>query len=338
MRATQRLRVEDRSHVGEVRRMAASMGRGIGFDNIEVEHLSIVATELASNLVKHAGGGEMLVCELGAPMPAGIELLSLDRGPGIANIRESMGDGYSTTKSRGTGLGAIQRLSSLFDIYSKSGMGTAVLSIIRKRQPAIRQSTPAVEIGAVSVSVASEELCGDAWDVIEMPDRILLTVVDGLGHGEFAAEASGAAIAIFRNHPECGPKEIIERMHAALRSTRGAAVAVAEISRERRRIRFAGVGNISSRIFSADGMHNMVSHNGTAGIEIRKVDEFLYSWPEDGLLILNTDGVASHWNLEDYPGLLGRNAALVAGVLFRDFGRDRDDRTVLVMRETRSSP
>ena len=123
-----------------------------------------------------------------------------------------------------------------------------------------------------------------------------------------------------------------------MRSTRGAAVSVTEMLWDRRILRYAGVGNISGRIFSGDALRNMVSHNGTVGLEARKIVEFTYPWPEDGLLIMHSDGLATHWNLDDYPGLRGRDPALIAGVLFRDHNRVRDDSTVVVIREKRSSP
>ena len=190
----------------------------------------------------------------------------------------------------------------------------------------------------VCLPVMTEEACGDAWALHQTRERALIMLADGLGHGPDAAEASAAAVDIFDNYSRNGPAEMIERMHATMLSTRGAAVAVTELLWDRRVVRFAGVGNISGRIFSRDAFHNMVSYNGTVGLEARNIVEVTYPWPEDGLLVLHSDGLATHWNLDDYPGLRGRNPALIAGVLFRDYNRVRDDSTVVVIRETRSSP
>lgn len=329
-----RLRVEDSSQVGEVRRRAASMGRMAGLDEVRVEHISIVVTELATNLVKHAHGGELLLRMHDAPETPGIEAISLDTGPGINDIGQSLGDGFSTVKSAGTGLGAIQRLSTVFDIYSKPGEGTAVLSIIRRDRTAYRRPAPhTLDIGVVCVPVQTERSNGDAWAVYQSPERALIMVADGLGHGQHAAEASGAAVAVFRSHPDSGPKELIERMHDAMRQTRGAAIAVAEVRWHENMLRYAGVGNISGRVYGGDTVHNMVSYNGTVGMEMRKIDEFLSPWPKDGLLIMFSDGIATHWNLGEYPGLQTRHASLLAGVLFRDHSRMRDDNTVVAVRE-----
>jgi anti-sigma regulatory factor (Ser/Thr protein kinase) len=333
-----RLRVEESSQVGEARRLAASMGKDLGLDEDDVGCVSIVVTELATNLVKHGGGGDLILRVLRIAGTSGIEALSLDKGPGIKDIGKCLRDGYSTSGSPGTGLGAIQRLSSLFDIYSKPGWGTAVLSRIRRKLPSASASPWPIEVGVVCLPIMTEEACGDAWALHQTHERALIMLADGLGHGPDAAAASAAAVDIFDNYSRNGPVEMIERMHAAMLSTRGAAVAVTEVLWEQRVVRFAGVGNISGRIFSGDAFCNMVSHNGTVGFEARNIVEFTYPWPEDGLLVLHSDGLATRWNLDDYPGLRGRNPALIAGVLFRDHNRVRDDSTVVVIRETRRMP
>ncbi len=338
MKGTNRVRVEESSQVGEARRLVTSMGRELALSEVHTEHVSIVVTELATNLVKHAGGGDLILRVLRGAEMSGIEVLSLDKGPGMRHVGENLRDGYSTTGSPGNGLGAIQRLSSLFDIYSMPGQGTAVLSRYWRRTALASAQPQPLELGVVCLPVTTEETCGDAWALHQTSERVLIMLADGLGHGRYAAEASAAAAYIFENYTTNSPAEIIERMHAALRSTRGAAVAVAEVLFGGQCVvRYAGVGNISGRIISGTTFHGMVSHNGTIGIEARKIEEVTYPWPEDGLLVLHSDGLTTRWNLDDYPGLRGRNPALIAGVLFRDHNVARDDSTVVVIRRTRSS-
>lgn len=341
MKDLQRLRVEDTSQVGEARRLAAAVCRGLGFDETFVGQLALVVTEMATNLLKHAAGGEILLRSVEWPDAPGIEILSLDRGPGISNLGESLRDGHSTAGSPGTGLGAIRRLSSLFDIYSASGKGTAVLSRIWKTPPPMPPDPlppHTLTVGAVCLPVSGEEPCGDAWAVHQVRDRALIMVADGLGHGQDAAEAAAEAVRVFRKDATRGPGEIIHIMHSALKSTRGAAVAVAEVLRGQRIVRYAGVGNISGRILSDDASRNMVSHNGTAGVEVRKIQEYTYPWPENGLLILHSDGLATHWSLDDYPGLHQKHPSLIAGILFRDHNRGRDDVTVVAAMEEKATP
>jgi len=330
MSSPRHLRVEDSSHVGEARRLAGSLCRNLGFDESRIGEASIVVTELASNLVKHTGGagGDLVFRPVQEAGATGIDILSLDKGPGLANIGESLRDGCSTAGSPGTGLGAIRRLSSAFDLYSAPGKGAAVFSRLWKDSPP--ESPPALAVGAICLPVHGEQACGDAWAMRRSGDTTLLMVADGLGHGPDASEAANLAVAVFEKHAPRGPAAMVELVHTALRSTRGAAVAVAEVALGRRRVRFAGVGNVSGLILAGDTSRNLVSHNGTAGVEVRKIQEFTYDWPDDGLLVLHSDGVATHWKLEDYPGLARKAPALIAGVLYRDHNRLRDDSTVVV--------
>jgi len=338
------LRVEDSSHVGEARRLVASLCRDLGFDESRAGQAALVVTELATNLIKHTAGagGDLVFRPLWEAGATGLDILSLDRGPGIANIGDSLRDGHSSAGSPGTGLGAIRRLSSAFDMYSLPGKGVAVSSRLwRDSQPRL---LPGLSIGAVCLPLLGEQACGDAWATKTVGDTTLFLLADGLGHGSDAAAASNRAVEIFEEPATRGPAELLHLIHAGLRSTRGAAVAVAEVSRvaaaevsqvavATRSVRFAGVGNISGLLLSRDTSRHLVSYNGTAGVEARTIRELNYPWPEVGLLVLHTDGVATHWSLEDYPGLAQKDPALIAGVLFRDHQRPRDDSTVVVAGE-----
>lgn len=325
------LRVTDASQSGEARRLAHAVARGVGFDEADAGKVAIAVTESATNLVKHGGGGELVVRVLNDGPVAGVEMLALDKGSGIASVAESLRDGFSTAGSPGTGLGAIGRLSALFEIYSAPKAGTALLARFWPHR-----GTPDAdpfEVGAVSVPKPGEEVCGDGWAVARQPDGLVVLVVDGLGHGPDAAQAAEMAVRVFLKERAVAPEDAIQVIHDALRSTRGAAVAIAEIDCERRLVRFSGVGNIGGWVLSGGQSRSMVSHHGTAGVAVRKVAEFTYPWPERSLLVMHSDGIGSRWNLDAYPGLAVRHPALVAGVLYRDFARGRDDATVVVVRE-----
>lgn len=279
--------------------------------------VALVVTEAATNLVKHTTqGGELLVRSLEVGRIGGIEILALDKGPGIGSVGEALRDGFSTSGSSGTGLGAIRRLSTLFDIHSLPGVGTAILA--RLWSQALPKMLPRreLEIGVVNLPKPGEEVCGDAWAVEQCPGRSLILVVDGLGHGTGAAQAAIEAVKTFRARPQAAAAEQIEFIHT---------------------VRYCGVGNISGVIWNAERSQHMVSHNGTAGYEARKIQEFDYPWRapasyKPSLLIFHSDGLATRWDLARYPGLAQRHPSLVAGVLYRDFRRGNDDATVLVAR------
>jgi len=212
------------------------------------------------------------------------------------------------------------------------GKGTAVLSRISKERCSSVPGRSHLEVGAVCLPMTGEEVCGDAWAIHRFADRIVLMVVDGLGHGLLASEASALAVRMFDKYSGRAPAEIIELIHGSLKATRGAVAAVAEIICSRRVVRYAGAGNISGLLVVGSGSRNMISHNGTLGAEVRKIQEFTYPLSEGALLVMHSDGLATRWSLADYPGLLGKHPAIIAGILFRDHGRGRDDATVVVVR------
>lgn len=338
MNAMKCIHIGEMSGVVEARQTAMRVCEMLGFDATVSGKVAIIVTELATNLVKHAEGGDILLSPYHEGDVSGIECIALDKGPGIRDIGRSLQDGYSTGGSPGNGLGAVRRLASFFDLYSQPGKGAAFLaridgnSLSQESGPPQMLGPSPLGIGVVCLPSLPDEPCGDGWDIARLPGRMVILVVDGLGHGLEASDVPREAIKIFRKDPNVEPIELIRLLHASLRSTRGGAVAVTVIDEGNGTVRFTGAGNISGQIISSSGTRSMVSLNGTAGVEIRKYQEFTYPWEPEAMLILQSDGLTSHWNLEDYPGLLNKHPALIAGVLYRDHTRGRDDVTVLVVK------
>lgn len=325
------VRVEEESQVGDARRQFARLAHELGFDETDAGRVALVTTEMAGNLVKHTpGGGRLLAQPRLQEGVLGMDVLALDRGEGIPNVAAALRDGFTTAGSPGTGLGAISRMADRFDIQSTPGVGTAILARFWPRR--VQPAPVPVELGAVHLSKPRESVCGDNWAVLRRPGGAVLMVADGLGHGPGAAEASIEAVRVFRGMADVTPVAVLEEVHAALRSTRGAAVSVAALDAERGEVRFAGVGNVAGSIAGGEREHNMISHNGTAGHQLGRLQEFVYPWPAGSMVILHSDGVQSRWTFSRYPGLAGRDPVVVAGILFRDFGRDTDDATVVVAR------
>lgn len=325
MRDAAALSVADSSQVGEARRLAQSFSAELGFTAEEQGRVALIVTEAATNLIKHGSGGDLLLRKLRSGPRAGIEVMALDRGSGISNLAQSMEDGHSTAGTPGTGLGAINRMASAFQVHSLPGVGTALLAEVWGGGRTLAPGP--VDYGVVCLPKSGEEACGDSWAVAPRPSGLIVLVADGLGHGLHAAEASQEAVRCFRAHETRGPAEILNKVHGALRPTRGAAVAVAELDATAREIRFAGIGNIAGTVVRSSGeTTHMVSMNGTAGHAVRKVQEFTYPWPAGSLAVLHSDGLTSQWRLG--PGLFPRSPSLIAGVLYRDFQRGRDDLTV----------
>ena len=326
------LPVTEESQVGEARRIAVALAAELGFNETDRGKVAIVTTEAAKNAVKHAREGELLLQTFKTAVGFSIEIVALDRGPGMANVGQCLRDGFSTAGTPGTGLGAIKRLSSFFDIHSVRELGTALLARLEPTQNSRQSSQTSnyLEFGVVHLPKAGEQICGDSWATENYLDKNLILVADGLGYGGLAQEASGEAVRIFRENAKLGPKAILEKAHPALKNTRGAAAAIARIDRTQKTICFAGIGNISGVVFTDNQTRSMVSYNGTVGHRMQKVAEFVYPWSPESLLIMHSDGLATQWDLNRYPGLATRHPALIAAVLYRDFKRTRDDITVIV--------
>lgn len=327
--------VHENTDVAAARRAASNLAVKAGFDEHDAGRVAVIATEAASNLLKHAKGGDLILRDVSALSAPRLEILALDRGRGMSNPARCFEDGYSTAGSPGTGLGAIARASQLFELYSVSGKGTVLLSraVSQNREPVNGQSAAEVIIGAINAPYPGEEISGDAWTYACDSGRTRILLADGLGHGIFAAEASHAALACLHEAGNKGPADVIEHANRQLTATRGAAVAVAEIDFRAQRVLFSGMGNIVAAIVATSkARRQLVSMNGTVGHETGKARQFEYPFELSSMLILHSDGLSSHWSFDKYPGLFQKHPSLIAGVLFRDFRRTRDDATIVVAR------
>jgi anti-sigma regulatory factor (Ser/Thr protein kinase) len=354
--------VQDASHIAQVRRDVVAIARKLGFDKDGQGRVAIVVTELATNLLKHGGGGTMLVedqPEFDNPV---LDCIAMDKGPGMYDIAACLGDGYSTAGSSGSGLGAVLRQADLVDIYSQPQNGTVLFARLRPGQfgqPGGARNVFTASLfspgqtsdratedggidiwGGVCVAKPGEDVCGDNWLVKRRDDGLIAVVVDGLGHGLLAAEAANAAIAVFDQQFQRRPAEIIDAMHGALRSTRGAAVSVMHLDTAARMGHFAGIGNVAATLVSGQSSRRLVSHNGTVGHAMRRVQEIDYPFDMTGgaaatdgqgaIVIMHSDGLGGSCSLDPYPGLAAHHPMTIGAVLYRDFQRGRDDATVLV--------
>jgi anti-sigma regulatory factor (Ser/Thr protein kinase) len=351
------LSVTESSQVGDVRRRCVEAATALGFDAVATGRVAIVATELATNLLRHGGGGEILCgpvrppdvfhCHAArsrpdAPRDAGgayLDVLALDRGPGMAEPLIWLTDGRSTAGSAGIGLGAVQRQAVSFAIHSRPGRGTAVLARLGAgplaspgHTPPSPPSLPAW--GAVCVPCRGETVSGDAWAAVEDNGVRVFLMADGLGHGPEAGAAAAEAVLRFRQAPLRPPAVILEAIHLALRPTRGAAVAIARM--EPGRVIFAGIGNIGGAVLAEGGIRRMVSHNGTAGHHARRISAFEYPCPPGATLVMHSDGIASSWWPLRHPEVPALHPTLAAALLYRDHTRGRDDCCVLLAEAEKS--
>ena len=322
--------VSHASDAGEVRRQATTLAESVGLEEVDRGRVALVATELATNLVKHAGGSGRILLRGLREEGSGVELVSIDGGAGF-DVGASLRDGTSTSGTRGVGLGAVQRTSDTFDLWSAPGRGSVLVSRIVARPPPAQTAGIQVSLGAICVPIGGEPIAGDRWAIQRAGGRLRIIVVDGLGHGTPAAVAARTAVQAFEAGARSPLKELLESVHQALRATRGAAVAIAELDGYGAQLRFSGLGNVSATLMQ-EKRSGLASVNGTAGAEPRPVKVYDYPLSPGALLVLHSDGLGTRWSLDATPELRSKHPSLVCGLLYRDHARPRDDVTVLAVR------
>jgi anti-sigma regulatory factor (Ser/Thr protein kinase) len=327
---TECIAVTDESSVGEVRRAAQYAAQRVNLDETQSGKLAILATEASRNTLIHGGGGHVIVAGSGTGADTGecslVRILALDKGHGIADIASAMSDGYSTAGTMGGGMGAMKRMANTLEIFT-SQSGTIVMIEV-----GAAKSSGKLQIAGIALPYPGERVCGDGWCSHQTPERTLILLADGLGHGFGASEASQEAIATFKQRSDLGPGEILSYVHDALRKTRGAVAAIAEIRPNDNSLVYSGVGNVSGVVLNGDNSRSLVSHNGTLGITAPRIQEFRSTLSPGEVLILHSDGIQSKWDLSPYRGLLARHPAVIGGALLRDFRRQRDDASVVVVK------
>lgn len=330
-----RIFVADLSYVGTVRRAIREKAAEAGLTGEPLERLSILSTELATNLAKHAGaGGEIFFFDESTETSIVVRLLAIDRGPGIDNIDEALQDGVSRKNTLGGGMGALRRLSDSVEISSVPGKGTVIQCLLSQSAQGrtkldAAQKLQALEIGFISVPHPAETACGDGFAAVLIDKMASILVIDGLGHGEGAAEASRRAVELFRQSPFDTPTSLVSRIHSQLATTRGAALALAQIDLLSDRLTFVGVGNITARVYSRYSSFGCVSIQGIVGGALGNLKPYEYEWSPSSRLLMYSDGILSTAKLGERTI---SSANMTAAEIYRDFCRMNDDATVVVVK------
>lgn len=326
--------IHDESDVGAARRAAGRLANAVGLDSTQAGSFALSVTEAATNVARYARDGMIVLRGMSNSDDPVVEMIAIDRGPGIRDLGRAMSDGFSTGGTPGNGLGAINRAATNFDLWSHAGAGTALIARfgVFRSQPVVP-----VRIGVVCTPLAGEIACGDAWLVERTRHGFLVALVDGLGHGPDAAVAADSAIHMIRKNVERAPAEMLELANGSLRPTRGAAIQIATVDLRAQELRSAGVGNISTSVIYDDQSKSIPSQPGIVGHQMPKVREVVFPWKADSLLAMHSDGVSGRWSIDKYPGLRQRDPSLAAAVLYRDFARPRDDATILMLRELKTA-
>jgi anti-sigma regulatory factor (Ser/Thr protein kinase) len=324
----------DRSYSSIVKKEIHKLALSRGFTSSRVGEIDIIAAEIISNLNKHTPEGELLVKGIQTlDGRNGLEIISIDNGPGIKDPSGMLADGKSTTRTLGLGLGAIKRLSDEFDIYSLQGWGTILLSRVYVNRIADAGKLSKLSINTVMLPKSGQDLCGDGWKTIRYSIERRIIALDGLGHGPEAHNASEAAIEEFVKIKNATPAETIKILHQKIRNTRGAVGMVFHINMIANTIAFAGLGNISARIIGQDKNKNCISYNGIIGYIIpNTLNTNHISWQRHETLIIYSDGIKNRWDLSHLPNILYRDGSMLAAAIYKEFSRNTDDLLVIVVK------
>lgn len=326
-------RIEERSYVSLLKREIHSKALVAKFGEKQLGEIDIIVAEITSNLIKHASNGEILYrIQHSDGHDPEFEIICIDRGPGMEDTARMMKDGMSTTKTLGQGLGAIDRLSSFFQMYSIPKWGTVVYAKVGNvMRRSVNKGSFGLELKTLFVNKPKEVVCGDGYRVKETSHAIKIFFGDGLGHGEFAKEAVDAAGSFFLEVEDNDPVAIIRQMHEKVRRTRGLVASIAIFEKNTNQWKICGVGNILSRMYNGIEYKNYMSYNGAIGLNIpNTMNASVFSVDRNQHLIMCSDGIQSRWDLTRYPSIFKYDNTVLAAILYKDFGRGTDDTSSLI--------
>ncbi|HEX2606944.1 MAG TPA: ATP-binding SpoIIE family protein phosphatase [Flavisolibacter sp.] len=321
----------DRSYFAILKKDIHALAASAGFSENKVGEIDIIVAEMVSNLVKHAGGGQVLVKLIQEQGNKGIELISIDNGPGMTDITRMVADGVSTKNTLGHGLGAMKRLSHVFQVYSLKDWGTVILTRIFEKEPAPFQKSAPVDIRSVILPKPGEQECGDGFFCKQQGNQVQVLLGDGLGHGPEAAKAVEKAGKTFLESEATDPVAIIRHLHDGVKKTRGLVGTVAVFDMVDKSWRICGVGNIATRINSPSTTKNYMSYNGIIGLNVpNTLNAQQLPYEKGQYLILCSDGLKSRWDTIKFPAIVRYDPSVMAAALIKDYARLTDDMSVAV--------
>lgn len=326
-----RFNVSDRSYTALIKKDIHKLVTEAGFSPKKVDEIDIIVAEITSNLIKYGKEGELLVM-IGAEadLPY-LELIAIDRGPGMLDPQGMMEDGVSTSGTLGHGLGTIRRLAHAFELYSMRQWGTILLARVFNSAPAAKRP-PRLVFRAVAVAKPGESVCGDGYLVQQQGTYWRVLVGDGLGHGPEANKAVQAASAVFNASANWQPTALLREMHEQVKRTRGLVASVLSFDTHDKKGLICGIGNIACKSYGGAQAKSHISYNGIVGMNIPGTMKDQEISTAEGIqyIVFCSDGIRSQWDVTRYPAILKYDPSILAAAIYKDFGRQTDDMTVLV--------
>ncbi len=326
--------IVDRSFVAFVKREIHNEAIHQLFSTSRVGIIDIAVSELTSNIIKHATKGELLYRFSIENEKKVFEILCIDSGPGIKDINHAMKDGVSTTKTLGQGLGALERLSNLFQIYSIVKWGTVCYCKIHADPHIAFLDSAPVKFKALNIAKPGQTVSGDGFQVSVNNDYTKIFMGDGLGHGKEAHYAVQLAITNFKMCLDYDPVTIIKHIHDTVKKSRGLVGTVVIVDHRLKKWKICGVGNIATKIY--DGVLNAktyISYNGIIGLNVPvTLKNHELELGKQQCLIMASDGIKTRWDLAQFPAILRYDPLMLAAVIYKESARKNDDMSILIAR------
>ena len=177
--------------------------------------------------------------------------------------------------------------------------------------------------------------CGDTGFIQEFENKVFIGIIDVLGHGAEAFEIAKIGTNFLENSYHQDLIEIMKRLHERLKGSRGAVASFCLLDKRTGVLKHVGIGDITVRKFGTN-TKQMIPRSGVVGYAIPTPKEETMELADGDVLVLHTDGVKTHFGLEDYPGLFNENAKTIARNIIKKFGKKEDDAGCIVLKYDRT--
>ena len=319
----------DEASVSLAREYVRAVGAGLPFGAGAVENMALVASELAHNVLMHAQRGSFAIRRVDRGGVEGIEIVVDDKGDGLGDPARAFEGRRSTAGGLGGGLPAVRRIVDELDLDTRLFEGTSIRARKFVTPPPFRTET-----AVLGRMCQGEEVSGDDAVVSHLAAGTDVVVVDGLGHGPLAREASSACISEARRLAGCDPAAILSACDEALRERpRGAVLSIARIDRVAGEVEYLGLGDVNAHIYRPHEQFRFDSLPGIVGAAGRHSRRRVTAHQRLGLgdiVVVFTDGLMRRMDIRDEFALLREHPAVIAQHLMENFARGNDDALIVV--------
>jgi serine/threonine protein phosphatase PrpC len=217
----------------------------------------------------------------------------------------------------------------------------------RRIKPTTQTQIPSpIDIGAATRPYPGLKMNGDAFVIKTWSSGVLVALIDGLGHGEYAHRAAQKARFYIERHIEKPLEDIFQAVGRECRSTRGVVMALARFDYSESnapllmecpaagpvRLTLASIGNIDVRLHQNPDDSRLFSRRGIVGKNASKPLVTRQNWHPGAMLVLHSDGLSSKWKWDQFEFLVDQSAAFMARRMVNKLAKEYDDATAIVVK------